>query len=476
MKLAAKISISMVLLALLATLIVSLLSGIAIRNSFDNYIDKNLSYRLELYGELLTSYYQDNNNWTDVQSVFDTQSKGRGMSTGYGRMNQGLRGTGHRMGPGMGLMMGSNTGDFLLTDLNGKIIAASDSTYIGKQAPDSAVKYSLPLKVNGDPVGTLIMLNNQRGEWESEFVSSVTRATLWAAVVAVAIALIFGVIISRHLSSPIAMLTVAAKRLAGRELGYRAAVSTGDEIGELASSFNDMAESLERNEKLRRNLVADTAHELRTPLSILRGNLESMQEEVITVSPETIISMHDEVLRINRLVNELQEISLADAGELRLNRRQVRVEELVEKVAMLSASEARQKDISFSADIPAGLPDLDVDPDRIVQVLLNILANALRYTRPGGMITLSAVPGIDEIVFSVKDTGDGIEAGELANVFERYYRSDRSRSRSGGGAGLGLAIAKSLVEAHGGRIWAESKVNEGSSFSFTVPVYKRQPG
>ncbi len=475
MKIAAKISISMVLLALLATLVVALLSGIAIRSSFDNYIDKNLSYRLELYGGLLTGYYQDNNSWTDVQSIFDTQLKGRGTNAGNGRITQGLRGMGHRMGPGMGPVTGSNTGDFVLTDLNGTVIAASDSTFIGKHAPESVVKYSLPLEVNGNQVGKLIMLNNQRGEWESEFISSVTRATLWAAVVAAAIALVFGVMISRHLSRPIAMLTVAARRLAGRELGYRAAVSTGDEIGELAASFNDMAESLERNERLRRNLVADTAHELRTPLSILRGNLESMQEGVIRVSPETIISMHDEVLRINRLVNELQEISLADAGELRLNRRQIRVEELVEKVAMLSASEARQKEIIFSADIPADLPDVDVDPDRIVQVLLNILANALRCTRPGGRITLSAVPGVDEIVFSVKDTGEGMEPAELVNVFERYYRSDQSRSRSGGGAGLGLAIAKSLVEAHGGRIWAESKVNEGSSFHFTIPVYKRQP-
>jgi signal transduction histidine kinase len=472
LKLAAKLSISMVLLALLATLIVAVLSGIAARDLFDNYVDKNLSYRLELSAELLTGYYRDTNGWSDVQSVFDAQLTGRGMGGGNGRIAQGVRGTGHRMGPGMGAMMGSNAGDFLLMDSKGEIIAASDSAYIGKPVPDDTIKHRLPLTVNDAVVGTLVMLNNQRGEWESEFINSVNRATIWAAVVASVIALIFGIIISRHLSNPIAMLTLAAKRLAGRELGYRAAVTTGDEIGELASSFNNMAESLERNEKLRRNLLADTAHELRTPLAILRGNLESMQEGVITASPETIISMHDEVLRITSLVNDLQEISLAEAGELRLNRREVRVEELVERVAMLSSSDARQKNINFSVDIPVGLPTVDVDPDRLVQVLLNILGNALRYTKPGGMITLAARLTDGSVVFSIKDTGDGIGADELAHVFERFYRSDQSRSRSGGGAGLGLAIAKSLVEAHGGRIWAESKINEGSSFSFTVPAYQ----
>lgn len=472
MKLAAKISMSMVLLALLATLIVAALSGIAAHTSFDNYVDKNLSYRLDLLGGQLTEYYREKNGWADVQSVFDSQSKGRGMGYGYGRIAQGGQGTGYRMGPGPGSMMGPNAGNFLLMDSNGDIIAASNSAYIGKTIPEDSIKHRLPLKVNDSIVGTLIMVNNQRGEWEKEYINSVNKATLWAAVVASVIALIFGIIISRHLIRPISMLTLAAKRLANRELGYRAAVSTGDEIGELASSFNNMAESLELNERLRRNLVADTAHELRTPLAILRGNLESMQEGVITASPEAIISMHDEVLRITRLVNDLQEISLVDAGELRLNRRNVRVEELVEKVAMLFSGDAKYKNINFSVNIPEDLPTVDVDPDRIVQVLLNILGNALRFTKPGGMITLSAGLENDNVVFSIKDTGAGIAADELDNVFERFYRSDQSRSRSGGGAGLGLAIAKSLVEAHGGRIWVESKINEGSNFSFSVPVYQ----
>lgn len=473
MKLGAKISIAMVFLALLVTLAVAFLTGRAIRTSFDYYVDRNLSFRMERVQAVVTEYYREKGGWEDVQSVFDnSQSEGKGRS-GYGRFGQRPSWAGHgMMGPGSGFMMGPGGGDILLMDLAGRVIAASDSEYLGKPIPEASIRQGVPVKVNGSMVGTLIMVNTHHGEWENEFISSVNKATLWAAAVALIIALILGIIISRHLTGPLSMLSVAARRLAGRDLSYRVPVVTGDEIGELAKSFNHMAENLERNEKLRRNLIADTAHELRTPLAILRGNLESLQEGVIKASPEVVISLHDEVVRISRLVNELQDISLADAGELRLNRREVSIEELVEKVALPFSGEAKYKNVSFSVNMPVGLPPVYADPDRIVQVLLNVMGNALRYTEPGGTVILSAGLEGHNIVFSVKDNGVGIAPEDLNSIFERFYRSDQSRSRSGGGAGLGLAIAKGLVEAHGGKIWADSKVNEGSNFSFTIPVCK----
>lgn len=461
----------MIFLALLATLITAVLTGKAIRTSFDYYVDRNLSYRLERVQAALTEYYREKGAWEGVQSVFENfPTGGRGMGSGYGRPPW----AGHGMtGPGARILMGPGGGDVLLVDLNGKVIASSNNEYLGKSAPEISVKQGVPVNVNGSAVGTLIMVSTQHGEWETEFINSVNRSTLWAAVVALIIALILGLVISRHLTGPLSMLSAAARRLAGRDLGYRVAVVTKDEIGDLAESFNHMAESLERNEKLRRNLIADTAHELRTPLAILRGNLESLQEGVMPATPDVIMSLHDEVVRISRLVQELQDISLAEAGELRLNCREVPVEELVEKVAMPFSGEANWKNVTFSVNTPPGLPSVLVDPDRIVQVLLNVLGNALRYTEPGGAVSLSARVEGTEVVFSVKDTGTGIAPEDLANVFERFYRSDQSRSRSGGGAGLGLAIAKGLVEAHGGRIWVDSKVNEGSTFSFTVPVYRQ---
>jgi signal transduction histidine kinase len=231
-----------------------------------------------------------------------------------------------------------------------------------------------------------------------------------------------------------------------------------------------MAESLERNEKLRRNLTADTAHELRTPLAILRGNLESLQEGVVQPSPEIIMSLHDEVVRISRLVNDMQDLSLAEAGELHLNRHPLKVEDLVERVMIPFSGEAQNRGIHFSVNLPQNLPVLSVDADKIVQVLINLLGNALRYTPEGGGVELSVRDDGGMVTFFVRDTGPGIEPGELGNIFERFYRIDHSRSRSGGGAGLGLAIAKGLVEAHGGKIWAESNSGEGSRFAFTIPL------
>ena len=473
MRLGAKITIAMVFLALLATIMTAFLAGKAIRTSFDYYVDRNYTYRLERAREILALYYHENGGWGGVQSIFiESQPKGQGMGPGHGRYGQGLLGAGHgMMGSGSGWMMGPGSGDILLADSNGRIIASSSSNYLGKSVPEVSVKQGLPIIVNGISTGTLFAVNNL-GQWENEFLSSVTNSTLWAAAVASILALILGILISRHLTGPLQMLSAAARRLAGRDLSYRVPVVARDEIGELANSFNHMAESLERNEKLRKNLIADTAHELRTPLAILRGNLESLQEGVISATPEIIMSLHDEVVRISRLVNELQDVSLADAGELRLNRREVAVSELVEKVEMPFSGEAKFKDVRFHVDVPVNLPTVYAEPDRIVQVLLNILGNALRYTLPGGTVSLSAGLEGDNVVFSVKDTGIGIPPDDLINIFERFYRSEQSPSRYGAGTGLGLAIAKGLVEAHGGKIWADSKANEGSTFYFCLPVYK----
>jgi two-component system OmpR family sensor kinase/two-component system sensor histidine kinase BaeS len=428
-------------------------------------------YRLDGISIVLADYYLDKGSWADVQTVFDSlQLKGHGY--GY---------YGGQAGPMSGrrvngtAVMGLGGGELLLLDASGIVVASSDADLLGKPVSEASVGQILSVTVNDAAVGRLIVLNPQKGVLENEFINSLNKAILWAAVFAAIVALLVGMLISRHLTRPLAMLTNAASRLAGRDLGYRVPVISGDEIGELAVSFNNMAETLERNEMLRKNLIADTAHELRTPLSILRGNLESLQEGIIETSPEIIISLHDEVMRITRLVNELQDLSLADAGELRLNRRSVSVDDLVEKATLLFSGEAKQKNVNFLVDIQAGMPQVDVDPDRIVQVVLNILNNALFYTQHGGSVKLSAVLQGDSAVFSIQDNGIGIAPEDLVNVFERFYRSEQSRQRAGGGAGLGLAIAKGLVEAHGGRIWAESKVNVGSIFSFSVPLYKQTP-
>ncbi|MCL6638888.1 MAG: HAMP domain-containing protein [Firmicutes bacterium] len=476
MKLGVKISVFMVALALLATVVTALWAVGAVRKSFHFYVERNMNYRLQRIQAELADYYREKGSWSGVQSLFEGTQPGRGLGFGYGRFGFGGAAGGQRMmGPGpRGPMGGPGTGDVLLADGTGTVIAGSDLSFLGKTDVRLSLKDGLAVEVDGKKIGTLYLVNTFYGEWEREFLNSVTKAAAWAGIAAVLLALFLGVLISGHLTGPLRDLTAAARRLSERDLSFRVRVRTRDEIGELAASFNQMAENMERNEKLRRNLVADTAHELRTPLAILRGNLESLQEGVVQPSAEVIMSLHDEVVRISRLVNELQDVSLAEAGELRLNRLPVEAGELVERVMVPLSGEAQARGIRLQVNIAGNLPQIWVDPDRIVQVLLNLLGNALRYTPEGGEIELSVRQEGEEVLFTVRDTGVGIEPGELNNIFERFYRTGQSRSRSGGGAGLGLAIARSLVEAHGGTIRAESTRGEGSTFTFSIPLRKEK--
>jgi signal transduction histidine kinase len=480
MKLGIKITVFMVALALLATMVTALLAVKAVGESFDFYVERNLTERNRLLQVYLTDYYREKGSWSGAQTLFE-DSPGRGANGLGGGGRNGLGGpasrrildgkeqiTGYRRMMGQG--MGWGVGNILLADEKDTVIAGTEPSYLGQTAPNVSPQAAFPLEVEGKKVGTLLSLNPLQGQWEQDFLLSVTRAGIWAGFTASLLALLLGIIISRRLTGPLRSLSDAARRLSARDLSCRVPVLSRDEIGEVAHSFNQMAESLERNEKLRRNLTADTAHELRTPLAILRGNLESLQEGVVQPSPEIIMSLHDEVVRISRLVNDMQDLSLAEAGELHLNRHPLKVEDLVERVMIPFSGEAQNRGIHFSVNLPQNLPVLSVDADKIVQVLINLLGNALRYTPEGGGVELSVRDDGGMVTFFVRDTGPGIEPGELGNIFERFYRIDHSRSRSGGGAGLGLAIAKGLVEAHGGKIWAESNSGEGSRFAFTIPL------
>jgi two-component system sensor histidine kinase BaeS len=217
-------------------------------------------------------------------------------------------------------------------------------------------------------------------------------------------------------------------------------------------------------------MVSDVAHELRTPLSNIRGYLEAVQDGMIEPKPEVIGSLHEEAMLLNRLVDDLQELSLAEAGQLRLERRQVAPSDVVNKAAEAARAQATSKGIALQVDLPADLPLVDVDHQRIGQVLGNLLSNALTHTPSGGKVVIAARARQSEAEFSVSDTGEGIPPEHLPYVFERFYRADKSRSRATGGTGLGLSIAKQLVEAHGGQITVESQVGQGTTFTFTLPM------
>jgi len=300
--------------------------------------------------------------------------------------------------------------------------------------------------------------------------NSIGRFFIWGGLIAVVVALILTFVLSRRILSPVKALTKASRKLGKGDFSQRVNVGDRGEVGELAESFNTMAGDLEHNERLRRNMVADVAHELRTPLSNLNGYLEAIRDGVIKPDAETIRSLSEEAATLSGLVNDLQELSLADAGELKLAYQPEDISTLIKEAVAAVRTRANAKKIKLSADLSAGLPRINIDSQRIKQVLNNLLANAVAHTESKGNITVTAQLKANEIITSVTDTGEGISAEDLPNIFERFYRVDKSRARSTGGSGLGLTIAKRLVEAHGGKIWAESEPGKGSTFSFTLPV------
>jgi signal transduction histidine kinase len=300
--------------------------------------------------------------------------------------------------------------------------------------------------------------------------NTIGRFFLWGGALAVAIALILTFFLSRRILAPVQALTSATREFGKGNFSRRVDSKDEGELGELASSFNAMADNLERNERLRRNMVADIAHELRTPLSNLRGYLEAVSDGLVKLDDTTVHSLSEEASSLSRLVNDLQELSLADAGELKLIFQPEDISRLISETLTVLQAKAAAKNINIATDLPAKLPEANIDSHRIKQVLYNLLDNAVAHTGPGGRITVTARQEGDCLYISVADTGEGIPAEDLTLIFERFYRVDKSRTRATGGTGLGLTIAKRLVEAHGGRIDVRSRPGQGTTFTFSLPV------
>ena len=357
----------------------------------------------------------------------------------------------------------------ILVDTEGIVVADSQGDLLGKPyEPDS------PGTILEPPwqQGPLAILYISEAKSISLYIlyNAIGRFLIWGACVAIAIALLLTFFLSRRISGPICALAVTARKLGQGDFSQRVQVEDKSEVGELAQTFNSMASQLEKAEQLRRNMVADVAHELRTPLSNIRGYLEAIRERVVKPDAATICSLEEEATLLSRLVDDLQELSLADASKLELICQAEDVAELINRTVAAMQAQATTKGVSLSIDLPQGLPPINIDSQRISQVLRNFLENALAHTTKGDAIIVAATQQGDWVEVSVADTGEGIPTDDLPNIFERFYRVDKSRARATGGNGLGLTIAKRQVEAHGGKIEVQSKLGKGSRFSFTVPI------
>jgi signal transduction histidine kinase len=358
----------------------------------------------------------------------------------------------------------------VLTDTSGMVVADSQGDLLGKPYHPELPGRRLLRPWGGDVLGTLYVSPPADSTATQSLAESINRFLLWGGLLAVIIALALTFVLSRRVLAPIRSLTVAARRLGHGDFSQRVNFREKGELGDLAQTFNSMASDLERAEQLRRNLVADVAHELRTPLSNVRGYLEAVRDGVIKPDAGIINSLYEEVILLSRLIDDLQELALAEAGELKLVRQTEDITGVINQVVAAVQAQATAKGISLLTELPGGLPLCDIDSHRISQVLHNLLDNAVAHTPKGGAITVAARQQGKWVEIGVTDTGEGIPAEELSNIFERFYRLDKSRARATGGSGLGLTIAKRLVEAHGGKIEVQSELGKGSRFAFTLPV------
>jgi len=413
---------------------------------------------------LLTDYYLTNGTWEGVEELFNAahdrpplNSPGRGL--GHGPPQEALP-------------------DIVLLDAHERLVYSRPPRTKGRRVTEEELANAVQILVQNELIGYLLVtdLRMSMAPGAQRFLEQFNQALVQAGIVAGGLGVLLGLIIARGISSPLHQLAVAARYISQGELTQRVPERGSMELVKVARAFNDMAASLQQGNQLRRNMVADIAHELRTPIAVIQGNLRAILDDIYPLDKEEIAVIYDETLILTRLVNDLRELAQAEAGQLSLKIGPLDLAVLIERNANLFNELANAKEISLNVVLPADLPLALADPDRIQQVLYNLLSNALRHTPPTGKIVISAEslkssPPVLRI--SVTDTGTGIEPQQIQHVFDRFWRADKSRTRSiasSGGSGLGLAITKQLVELHQGQVGVSSELGRGSCFWFTLPL------
>jgi two-component system sensor histidine kinase BaeS len=416
----------------------------------------------------LAGYYATHGSWEGVQDTLPASS---------GKGGQGRGGSGQGGGQGSGQGGSDATGpawlNYRVADADGRVVGDTRGLPDGTSRVD--LQDGIPVRVEDRVVGYLLPASNTPDtlpldSFQTQFLARVETALWIAALAALAVALVVGGLLFRSIVAPLRRLTAASQTITAGDLTVRAPVQGQDEVAQLAHAFNRMAESLAHAEKARQNQTADIAHELRTPLTVLRGALEAMLDGIYPTDRENLLAALAQVQTLTRLVEDLRLLALADAGQLRLQAASLDLSAFLREIVEAHQLQAQERQVSLTLEMAPSLPIVQADRDRLAQVMGNLLGNALRYVSPGGHIHVRAVDRGREVIIAVADDGPGIPSQDLPHLFERFWRGDRARRRATGGSGLGLTIARSLVEAHSGRIWAESVKEQGSTFTFSLPI------
>ncbi len=448
MRLSTKLVLAFLSVALVAVLLVAVFAALGARSEFGRFIFDQYQ---TAFIEELEAYYEQNGTFS-------------GFKLPMGTMMRGM------MGQGGGPERRGNP--ITVADARGVVFIPGDSFIMGDRLPPGVLHDAFPMQVEGETVGYVLASREafRQSQAERLLLERVNRTVLLASLGAAVLALALGLLLARTLTQPIRELTAATEAVAQGELEQRVPVRSRDELGDLAQSFNQMSSDLAKAQALRQQMTADIAHELRTPLSVILSHVDAIEEGVLPPTPETMHIIREETAQLSRLVEDLRTLSRADAGELSMTMVMTGPYQLLNKAAASHRPLAAEKGIELEIEAEEGLPEVGVDPDRIGQVLDNLLSNALHHTPQGGTIRLSARALDRGVELRVADNGPGIAPETLPHVFERFYRADSARGRDLGGSGLGLAIARSIVESHGGHIHAESELGEGAAFIIWLPI------
>jgi len=438
---------------ILAFLVVSLagvgmvagIVGFSTARQFDQFLVDRAQNE---FASLAENYYLTYGSWSDFERAYQDDSK--------------------RLGP-----HANNNRDLLpvaLADERNRIVVGGGKYHIGDTASEKELSQGVALYANGQRIGTALKTGTQptRDPLEQSYLSTTTRALIYAALGAGLLALVLGTVLARTITSPVRELTSAVHAMAKGQLKQQVQVRSKDEIGELTSTFNQMSTDLQHANDIRRQMTADIAHDLRTPLTVISGYIESLRDGVLKPTPERFDILYTETRQLQRLVDDLRTLSLADAGELTIMRQVIDPGELLSATAAAFQHQAEQRGIQIQMADSQAAAQVQVDPERMAQVLGNLLSNALRYTPDGGSIRLAAQNSGGSVILTVQDNGAGIPENILEHIFDRFYRGDESRQS--GASGLGLAIARAIVELHGGTISAANS-GSGAVFSIRLPAY-----
>jgi len=438
-----RLLLATILVVLIAVGVTAFVATRRTEGEFQRYVEKRSPLDDRRMGYILARFYEENGNWEDVQNEIKNLAHISGQQV-------------------------------VLADARGQVIADSADELVGKSVESGWPRPAVIVSKSGIPVGTAYFDPlKQPLDPAKSFIQAVNRSVLFGALAAGLAAVIVTLAISGRILRPVGHLTAAAEKMSQGDLSVRVPVESDDELGQLALAFNSMAGSIAEQEQLRRNMVGDVAHELRTPLTNLRGYLEAVRDGLIPADTALVDNLYEEAMLLTRLVADLHELAQAEAGQLNLVRAPDALGDVVEQAVQILKPQADAKGVTLSVDLAQGLPQVDIDRERIGQVLRNLMNNALAHTPPGGEIGVSATQHGNYVSVAVRDTGEGISPDDLPHVFDRFYRADRSRARQTGGYGLGLAIVRQLVLAHGGTITVESEPGKGSTFTFTAPVAVR---